>query len=126
MGLSHALGRQIGSVCGVPHGLSSCVILPLSIDYNASVCGEGLGMIAQALGEKGDTSSENDIGKVISNRIRSLVTDLGLPGRLREIGVSRDALPLIAERTMADWSIKANPRPIASAEEILALLEKVW
>lgn len=126
MGLSHALGRQIGSVCGVPHGLSSCVILPLSIDYNALVCGEGLRIVAQALGINTDALSGKDVGQVTANKIRSLIADLNLPSRLREIGVSKDALPLIAERTMNDWSIKANPREITSADEILIILREAW
>ncbi len=126
MGLSHALGRQVGSVCGVPHGLSSCVILPLSIEYNASACEEGFRMAAQALGVNTDALSGKDVGRAMANKIRSLVADLGLPGRLSQIGVSKDSLSLIAQRTMTDWSIKANPRPIADAEEILAILHEAW
>jgi maleylacetate reductase len=126
MGLSHALGRQIGSVCGVSHGLSSCIILPLSIEYNASACEGGFTLAAQALGVNTSGLSGKDVGLATANKIRSLIQGLGLPNRLREVGVSKDSLPLIAERTMTDWSIKANPRKIEGAEEIVAILETAW
>ena len=126
MGLSHALGRQIGSVCSVPHGLSSCVILPHSMDYNASACRTGFTIVAQALGVKTDGLAEDAIGHSAANAIRSLIAELGLPSRLRDIGVSRDLLPLISERTMHDWSIGENPRRINGADEVLALLEQAW
>jgi maleylacetate reductase len=126
MGLSHALGRQIGSVCGVSHGLSSCIILPLSIEYNASACEEGFSLAAQALGVNTDGLAGKDVGWAAANKIRSLIQGLGLPSRLREVGVSKDSLSLIAERTITDWSIKANPRQIRGAEEIVAILERAW
>jgi alcohol dehydrogenase class IV len=126
MGLSHALGRQIGSVSGVPHGLSSCVILPLSMDYNASACQTGFTIVAQALGIKTDGLAADAIGHSAADAIRSLIAEVSLPSRLRDIGVSRDVLPLISERTMHDWSIGENPRPINSADEVLALLERAW
>ena len=28
LGLSHGIGHQIGARCGVPHGVTSCVMLP--------------------------------------------------------------------------------------------------
>jgi alcohol dehydrogenase class IV len=126
MGLSHAVGRQIGSVCGVPHGLSSCVILPLSMEYNAPVCVQGLTMVARSLGVNTVELSGEEVGRAAAGSIRSLIKALGLPGRLRDIGVTKELLPLIAERTMNDWSIGTNPRPVKSAEEILFLLNKAW
>jgi maleylacetate reductase len=126
MGLSHALGRQIGGVCGVPHGLSSCVILPMSMDFNASVCGGALAIVAQALGVNTGGLTGEEAGHAAANAIRSLIAQLGLPARLRDIGVPKNLLPLISERTMSDWSIGENPRSVDSAEEVLALLERIW
>lgn len=126
MGLSHALGRQIGSVCGVPHGLSSCVILPFAIEYNSPVSIAGLIIVAQALGINTDGLRGEKTGHAAAEAIRSLVSRLGLPARLRDIGVQKNDLRLISERTMGDWSTGSNPRPVAGAGEILGLLEKAW
>lgn len=126
MGLSHALGRQIGSVCDAPHGLISSVILPLSMDYNAPVSVLGLAMIAQALGVDTSNMSEKEVSHVAAQEIRALIAELGLPQRLRNIGVTRDDLPLIAERTMSDISIGTNPRHVENADEVLHLIQGVW
>ena len=37
MGASHAIGHALGGSCGVPHGYTSCVILPHVLRYNASL-----------------------------------------------------------------------------------------
>lgn len=126
MGLSHALGRQIGGVTGASHGVISSVILPWALEYNAPFSGPGLVLAAQALGVKKPGMTTEEAAKAVATAVRSLVAKLDLPTHLRDIGVSQSDLPLIAERTMNDFAIGANPRPITSAEEVLALLEEAW
>lgn len=126
MGLSHALGRQIGSVSSAPHGLISSVILPLSMEYNAPVSGFGLSKVAQALGVDVTNVTEQQASQLAVQRVRTLITRLGLPQRLREIGVRREDLLLISERTMNDISIGTNPRRVEDADEVLRLITNVW
>ena len=40
LGASHAIGHILGGSAGVPHGHTSCVMLPYVLDYNAPVNGE--------------------------------------------------------------------------------------
>lgn len=51
---------------------------------------------------------------------------LGLPSRLRDVGVRREVLAMIAEHTGRDFVVRTNPRPIRSEAEILELLEAAW
>lgn len=126
MGLSHALGRQTGGVSGASHGMISSVLLPVCMDFNAPVSGLGLTMTANAMGI--DTSGMNggEAAAAASAAVRALVSELGLPSRLREIGVTEEQLPVIADRTMSDMSIGANPRPVKDAAEVLELLRAAW
>ncbi len=76
MGLSHELGRRIGASYNVPHGITSCVILAPSLEVaEETVPKERWRRLAEALG--GDPA----------RRVASLVKGLGLPGRLRDVGV---------------------------------------
>jgi maleylacetate reductase len=85
MGLSHALGRRIGASYGVPHGYTSCVTLAPSLEVERdSVREERWRRLEEALG--GDPAE----------RITALVQELGLPGRLREVGVPEEDLEYIA------------------------------
>jgi alcohol dehydrogenase class IV len=62
----------------------------------------------------------------VAAAVRALVAELELPGRLRDIGVTPEHLPRIAERAMQDMSIGANPRPVSGPDEVLALLQQAW
>jgi 4-hydroxybutyrate dehydrogenase len=50
---------------------------------------------------------------------------LGLPQRLRELGIAASALPGIAAAALEDNAHKTNPRPLAR-EDYAALLEAAY
>ncbi|HEY7804793.1 MAG TPA: iron-containing alcohol dehydrogenase, partial [Orrella sp.] len=74
MGASHGIGHQLGAVAGVPHGHTSCVLLPAVMRYNESVNADRQALIAQALGSPG-ASAHALIGAVIKS--------LGMPTTLQ-------------------------------------------
>ena len=85
MGLSHGLGRRIGASYGVPHGYTSCITLAPSLEVAKNRAPEDRWRrLEEALG--GDPDS----------RVATLVQDLGLPHRLRDVGVPEDDLETIA------------------------------
>jgi maleylacetate reductase len=85
MGLSHELGRRIGATYEVPHGITSCIILAPSLRVvKGRVQDERWHMLSQALGGEPP------------ERVSSLVEELGLSGRLREVGVPEQDLEDIA------------------------------
>jgi maleylacetate reductase len=85
MGLSHELGRRIGASYDVPHGITSCVILAPSLRVlKDHVSDERWSGLSEALG--GDPSE----------RVSSLVAELGLPGSLGEVGVLEKDLESVA------------------------------
>ncbi len=76
MGLSHELGRRIGASYEVPHGITSCITLAPSLEVAKETTPTGRWRrLADALG--GDPAGQ----------VASLVRNLGLPDRLREVGV---------------------------------------
>ena len=56
---------------------------------------------------------------------RELAARVGLPRRLRDAGVPREALGEVAEAALSDGSIVYNPRP-ADAASLTELLEAAW
>ena len=86
MGLSHELGRRIGASYEVPHGVTSCITLAPSLQIAKRRAGdERWRMLSQALGGEPP------------ERVWSLVEELGLPSRLREVGVPEEDLEDIAK-----------------------------
>jgi maleylacetate reductase len=85
MGLSHELGRRIGASYEVPHGITSCILLAPSLQVvKERVQEDRWNMLSEALGGEPP------------ERISSLVEELGLPARLREVGVPEEDLEDIA------------------------------
>lgn len=116
-GASHGIGYILGGARGVPHGETSCVTLPSVLEWNEPVNVERQRAIAQALGRDGERA-----GPVL----REFVRDLGLPWRLRDVGIAREDLPAIAARYDGSGPIASNPRPVAGAGDIVEILELAW
>jgi maleylacetate reductase len=114
MGASHAIGHILGGTAGVPHGYTSCVMLPSVLAWNESVNGARQGEISAALGRPGVPASEV---------AHEFIAGLGLPRSLAAVGVSANRFPLLAENTMGDSWTYSNPRKIAGPEDVLRILE---
>jgi maleylacetate reductase len=62
----------------------------------------------------------------LSEIVADLVARLALPRRLREVGIKHEDFRAIAEHTMHDPPVRANPRPIKSADDLVEILELAW
>ncbi len=99
-GASHGIGHVLGGTAGVPHGYTSCIMLPHVLrDRPAEPAAELVG---------------------------ALIAGLGLRTRLRDVGVEPEQLDLIAENSMHDRWIHTNPRKIDGAAVIRTLLDAAW
>jgi len=114
MGASHAIGHALGGTCGVPHGYTSCVMLPHVLRYNRAANAQRQALVADAMGHP---------GKDAADVITALLVELGLPRSLREVDVTRERFDAVAEHTMHDEWLHANPRRITTPGEVLEILE---
>jgi alcohol dehydrogenase class IV len=116
-GASHGIGHALGAAADVPHGHTSCVMLPHVMRYNEAATGGKQRMIAQALGRPGAPAAD---------AVADLIAALGLPATLRAVGVKREQLPAIAEAAMKNLWVRTNPQPIRSPQDVMQLLEAAW
>ena len=114
MGASHAIGHILGGTCNVPHGYTSCVMLPSVLRYNLPVNAARQRLVAEAMGDP-DAPAADLVG--------GFIAELGLPGRLSEVGVTRDQFALVAKNTMHDPWLYTNPRKITTQEQVVEILE---
>ncbi len=116
-GASHGIGHVVGGTAGVPHGYTSCVMLPHVLRFNHSVNAGKQARVSEALGQ-----SET----LAADAVAELIAGLGLPTRLRDVGVEPEQLGQIAEGSMHDRWIHTNPRKIDGPAVIRTLLDAAW
>jgi alcohol dehydrogenase len=63
--------------------------------------------------------------EALARRLESLRDRAGLPGRLRDAGVSRDTLPALAGEAAEQWTGRFNPRP-AERSDFEELYHAAW
>lgn len=116
-GASHGIGYILGSLCGVPHGYTSCVMLPAVLEWNRVEHPIKHSTIAKALGSNSPSASK---------AVRELVSRIGLPTTLRDVGVKKKQLDEIAKRAILHPVVRRNPRKLSVASQISEILELAW
>ena len=116
-GASHGIGYILGSLCGVPHGFTSCVMLPAVLDWNSIEFSERQKGIANALGRPDLTAGQ---------AVKSLVKKLDLPTCLRDVGAKKSMLDEIAKRAIKHPVVKRNPRTLNSPSQVREILDIAW
>jgi alcohol dehydrogenase class IV len=124
LGLSHGLGHQLGARCGVPHGVTSCVMLPSVLEFNLEHTREPQARIASIFANAAGKQVDPDAGA--ADLVRSFIESLGLPTRLRDVGVEPPEFPALAHDAMADLIVASNPRPVKDEAEVVSILERAY
>jgi len=113
MGASHGIGYLLGTIGGVPHGYTSCVMLPAVLRWNEPVIRPIQGEIASALGMSGSSASE---------AVSALLDELGLPRRLSDVKITAAQTAEIADRAPSHPVVKGNPRPVHDRSDAMEIL----
>jgi maleylacetate reductase len=115
MGASHGIGYVLGAAFDVPHGYTSCVMLPSVMRWNKPANAERQALVSAAMGHPG-----KDAADVLDGFIRGL----GMPRSLQDVRVGPEHFDAIAEQAMRTPWVPRNPRKIdgpAQVREILLL-----
>ena len=113
MGASHGIGYVLGAVHAIPHGHTSCIMLPAVMRWNKSANADRQAEISAAMGHPGQ-----DAGDVLD----AFIGGLGMPRSLSAVGVGEDAYGRIAEQAMGTPWIPRNPRKIGGPAEVREIL----
>lgn len=117
LGASHGIGHVLGGTAGMPHGYTSCVMLPHVMRFNHPVNAARQTLVADALGP---------VDVPAADQLARLIADLGLPGTLRAAGMRAEWMEAVAERSMHDRWVRTNPNHIAGPATVRKLLDAAW
>ena len=125
-GINTATAHHVGGLYDVPHGDANAIMLPHSMRFNAEASADRQALIAQAMGIDTAGMTDLDAALAAADAVEELRISLGLPGRLRDVGVPEEGLELIAAATLQDRALATNPRPVTDAGPIMTVLRNSW
>ena len=114
MGASHGIGYVLGAVFDIPHGHTSCIMLPAVMRWNKPANAERQALISAAMDRPGEDAADV---------LDAFIAGLGMPRSLGAVKVPAEAFDRIAEGAMHTPWVPRNPRPIAGPAEVREILE---
>ena len=114
MGASHGIGYVLGAAFDIPHGHTSCIMLPAVMRWNEKANYSRQVRVSQAMGSP-DTSA--------GELLEKLIQDLGMPTRLSDVDINAKDFASIAEKAMGTPWVPHNPRKISGPSDVLEILK---
>jgi alcohol dehydrogenase len=126
----HALAYPLGGVYHLPHGLSNALVLPHVLRFNRPAAEALYAELADVLlpdaGVAVDGASAAARCDALLGWLDGLCARTGLPARLRDCDIPREALPELARQAMGQQRLlQNNPRPVHEADA-RAIYEAAW
>ena len=122
----HSISYPLGGVFGVPHGVGNGLLLPYVLEFDLPEVAEKLNRICEYVGGntlKGNNELESAIRFI--EETKKLLKRFNIP-RLKELGISKDVFPALAEDAMkVAVPIENNPKPI-TAEDIIKIYNAAY
>lgn len=116
-GASHGLSWHLSAIADVPHGHCSCVLLPSVLRYNKPANAPQQQRVSALMGRPDLDAAD---------AVLDLIKALDLPYRLRDVGIKREHLDVIARDAMHNLLVRNNPRPIESPAQVREILDMAW
>ncbi|MES2973706.1 MAG: iron-containing alcohol dehydrogenase family protein [Pseudomonadota bacterium] len=123
-GIAIPLGHAIGAKHHIDMGITDAIVMPPVLRFNADAASAGIGKLFAALGLV-PAAGVAPVTAVVET-LNALFRQLGIPARLRDVGVSRESLRELAEVSINDWYMANNPRPVKDVQDLVGLLEEAW
>jgi alcohol dehydrogenase len=112
LGAAHACANPLTARFAVTHGLALAILLPHVVRWNAPVASEGYTAL---LGSPRRRARDVDAGETLARRLEDFARAAGLPAKLSDAGIPREALPELAALATEQWTGTFNPRPFDAA-----------
>jgi alcohol dehydrogenase class IV len=115
--LVHALEYPVGGAVHCSHGAGNGLLLPYVMRFNLPERLSRFAALASLLGEDTTNMDEHTAAEQAVRAVERLRVDIGIPLRLRDIGVKESMLPGFAEKAFGiKRLLRVNPRQASQAD----------
>jgi alcohol dehydrogenase class IV len=126
VGAVHALEYPIGGAVHCSHGCGNGLLLPYVMEFNKPARVEALARLAELMGLQVEGLSPEAAADAAIERVRSLRKEIGIPDKLREIGVQEHQLRSFAEAAFGIKRLmRSNPRR-ATVDDLESILQAAF
>ncbi len=122
---SHALAYELAALCCLPYGLSACLTLPACMRWTAAQDRAVLARqaeVARSLAIAPPDTSDPDASNALIEKLETLIAELGLPIRFRDVGIGREQMRIVASR-FAERNASLIRGEAATQTQVISLLE---
>ncbi|MGK9117834.1 MULTISPECIES: iron-containing alcohol dehydrogenase [Sphingobacteriaceae] len=119
LGVVHSLAHPLSSLLDTHHGLANAVNIPYGMAFNIAGNEDKFKRIAQALQLREET------GEGVIKYLFELNEHIGIPKKLRDIGVKEEHIEILADLAIADFAHPNNPKPV-SREDFKRLYQQAF
>ncbi len=123
LGAAHSCANPVTARYGMAHGRAIGILLPHVIRANGEGSEEIAGLYAELAGAGGGSNGSGhldavhpDAARRLAAKVEGFASAAGLPARLSECGVEREALAEMAGQAAEQWTAQFNPRALTEAE----------
>jgi alcohol dehydrogenase class IV len=122
----HAMEYPVGGATHCSHGAGNGLLLPFVVKFNLTARPQEFARIAALLGEDVHGLDETAAAHRAVDAIHELKAAIGIPERLRDLGVTLDQLPEFASKAFGIKRIlRVNPRSV-SEQDLLKIFQDAW
>jgi alcohol dehydrogenase class IV len=124
--LVHALEYPLGGAVHCSHGQGNGLLLPYVMRFNLPGRALEFARIATLLRRDTRGLSLDEAAEEAIAAVEELKRDIGIPERLRDIGVREEQLPLFADKAHGiKRLLRVNPR-MPTREDLIGILRAAW
>lgn len=107
LGVVHSLAHPMSSLLDTHHGLANAVNIPYGMQFNIAGFEDRFKRMARTLELKEDS------GEAVVKYLFDLNSRIGIPHKLREVGVKDEHIETLADLAFADFAHPNNPKPVS-------------
>ena len=122
----HALAYPLGGQFNVAHGIANGLLLPYVMEFNVLGNIAKFAHIAELLGENLANRSLLEQAKQAAKAVKAIYRDLKIPQSLTELGIPREAIPVMARAAVNVTRLMANNPRTMTVEDIEKIYENAF
>jgi len=107
LGVVHSLAHPLSSLLDTHHGLANAVNIPYGMRFNIRGFEDKFRRIARAI------ELTQETGEGVVEYLFDLNTRIGIPHKLRDIGVRQEHVETLSDLAFADFAHPNNPKPVS-------------